>query len=85
MATVTIENSREHDITLSVVTGEGPATITVPGARQNPEDRNELINGRSEADDAFLAEAKKNPVVAHYFDAGWLREAKSAAKKAAKE
>ena len=43
------------------------------------------VGGRAEADDAFVTAAKKNPVVSHYFDEGWLRIAKQPAKEPAKQ
>lgn len=79
MAKVLIENTREHDITVSALVKNVTAQATVPGARQNPDNRNELIHGVAEVDSELLDIAKKSPVVQHYFDAGWL---KSATKKA---
>ncbi|HQL09717.1 MAG TPA: hypothetical protein PLE35_08980 [Lentisphaeria bacterium] len=92
MAKITIENTREHDITIFATgeaifaTGEdGVVQVTVPGARQDPADKNKLVHGRAEADDAFITAAKKNPVVTHYFEEGWLRIAKQPAKEPAKQ
>ena len=83
MAKIILENTREHDITLNLTAESGELhQVTIPAARQNPADKNELVHGRSEADDAIVAAAKKNPVVAHYFEAGWLRVAKQPAKPA---
>lgn len=71
-----LENTREHDITISAVLKGVVTQATVPGARQNPDNRNELIHGVAEVDDALIAAAKKDsPVVAHYFEEGWLRPA----------
>jgi ParB-like chromosome segregation protein Spo0J len=76
MAKVLIENTREHDITLSALVKTVTVQATVPGARQNPDNRNELIHGVAEVDGELLDLAKKNsPVVQHYFDEGWLKPA----------
>ena len=86
MAKIILENTREHDITLNVTGESGELVqVTVPAARQSPNDKNELVNGRAEADDSVVAAAKKNAVVAHYFDEGWLRIAKQPAKEPAKQ
>lgn len=81
MAKILLENSREHDITLHLQNKGGVIeSVTIPGARQNPDNRNELINGVGEADGELVEAAKKaSPVVKHYFDEGWL---KTASKKA---
>lgn len=86
MAKILIENTREHDITVNVPGGAGEVVqVTVPAARQNPEDKSELINGRAEVDDSIIEAGRQNPVVAHYFEEGWLRVvvSKPAAKPAA--
>lgn len=71
-----LENTREHDITISAMIKGVVVRATVPGARQNPENRNELINGVAEVDGELIGQAKKDsPVVAHYFGEGWLRTA----------
>lgn len=75
MAKVLIENTREHDITVSALVKSVTAQATVPGARQNPDNRNELIHGVAEVDSELLDIAKKSPVVQHYFDEGWLKPA----------
>ena len=85
MAKIILENTREHDITLSVAGADGLVQVTVPGARQDPTDKHKLVNGTAESDDDFVAAAKKNPVVAHYFEEGWLRIAKQPAKEPAKQ
>ena len=86
MAKIILENTREHDITLNVTAESGELLqVTVPAARQSPNDKNELVSGRAEADDAIVTAAKKNPVVSHYFDEGWLRIAKQPAKEPAKQ
>lgn len=85
MAKIILENTREHDITINAAGEDGVVQVTVPGARQDPNDKNELVNGRAEADDSVVAAAKKHPVVAHYFDEGWLRVAKQPAKEPAKQ
>lgn len=83
MAKIILENTREHDISLNLTAETGEVLqVTVPAARQSANDKNELVHGRAEADDAIVAAAKKNPVVAHYFDEGWLRFAKQPAKQA---
>lgn len=81
MAKVLLENTREHDITLALKSKDGVVhQVTIPGARQNPANRNELIHGVGEADSEHIDLAKKtSPVVAHYFEEGWL---KTASKKA---
>lgn len=85
MAKITIENTREHDITINATGEDGVVQVTVPSARQDPADKNKSVNGRADADDAFVAAAKKSPVVAHYFEEGWLRIAKQPAKEPAKQ
>lgn len=86
MAKIFLENTREHDITLNAANKDGElAQVTVPAARQSQTDKNEVMLGRIETDDAIVAAAKKNPVVAHYFDEGWLRVAKQAGGNKAQE
>lgn len=86
MAKIILENTREHDITINVTAESGELLqVTVPAARQSATDKNETVAGRTETDDAIVAAAKKNPVVAHYFDEGWLRVAKQPAKEPAKQ
>ena len=77
MAKVILENTREHDITVHLQSKGGVISqVTVPGARQNPDNRNELIHGVAEVDGELIEGAKKaSPVVAHYFEEGWLKPA----------
>jgi hypothetical protein len=85
MAKTQLENTREHDITLHLVSKDQVASVTIPAARQNPDDRSKTINGTAEADAELVAATRKNhPVVKHYFSEGWLREVKSAAPEAEK-
>ena len=74
MAKVILENTREHDITLSALDTNGELVqITIPSARQSTVDREQLVNGVAEADDSFLDAVKqKSKAVAAYFDEGWL-------------
>lgn len=74
MAKVILENTREHDITLSALDDNGELVqITIPSARQSTVDREQLVNGVAEADDSFIeAVTKKSKAVAAYFDEGWL-------------
>lgn len=74
MAKIILQNTREHDITINAMSASGEvAQVTVPAARQSQDDKNVLINGQAEADDAVVEAAKKSPVVAHYFEEGWLQ------------
>ncbi len=77
MAKILLENTREHDINLQLTDKSGVIqSITIPGARQNPDNRNELIHGVGEADSDLVDAAKKaSPVVKHYFEEGWLKPA----------
>ncbi len=74
MAKIILENSREHDITLSGLNSDGELVqVTIPAARQDGNDRDTLINGIAEAEDDFVeAVTKKSAAVRHYFDEGWL-------------
>jgi len=54
MAKIILENTREHDITIFATGEDGVVQVTVPGARQDPADKNKLVHGRAEADDAFI-------------------------------
>lgn len=77
MAKILLENTREHDLTLHL-SGKGGVieSVTIPGARQNPDNRNELIHGVGEADGDLVEAAKKaSPIVKHYFEEGWLKPA----------
>lgn len=89
MAKIIIENTREHEISISGMDNNGELTqVTVPAARQHETDQVELVNGVAEADDAFVnAITKKSKAVQHYFDEGWLVVVKSsnAKQKAAQE
>lgn len=83
MAKVQVENLREHDITVHATNDDGVVgQVTVPAAKQNPDDRSELVPGVAEMDSAMLAAARRDsPVVRHYFEEGWLRQvAKTTAK-----
>lgn len=83
MALVTVENTREHEITLNVVPKGGElAQVTIPAARQSADDKNKIVNGSAQIDDALIAEARKDKVVAHYFDEGWLQIVKKPGKTA---
>lgn len=75
MAIVKLLNTSESDITINVMKGDEVVSTTIPGAKQDPEDRKKLIPGRGEIEDSVLDAAMKRPVVAHYFDAGLLRKA----------
>jgi hypothetical protein len=79
MAKVILENTREHDITLSALDDNGELVqVTIPGARQSETERDTLIPGVAEADDAFLdAAKKKSKAVAAYFDEEYLRVVKT--------
>lgn len=85
MAKIIIQNTREHDITLNLVTDKNEiVSTTIPGARQDPEDRTKFDFGEAEVESELIAAArKKSPVVNHYFDEGWLREKKAPASKKA--
>ncbi len=81
MAKVTVENTREHDITINAHNKSGELVqVTIPAARQDAADKNKLVNGSAEVDDEFVAAAKKYAVVKHYFEEGWLVPGKSAKK-----
>lgn len=83
MALVTVENTREHEITLNVAPKGGElAQATIPAARQSADDKNKIVNGTAQVDEALVAEARKNAVVAHYFDEGWLQIVKKPGKPA---
>ena len=62
----TIKNTRENDFDINLA----DQTITVPGGR-TPEG-GEFTPGSVDVPDAVLAKAKKNPVIAAWFDAGFL-------------
>lgn len=80
MAKIIIENTREHEISISGMDENGDLVqVTVPAARQHPTEQGEFINGVTDADDAFVnAILKKSKAVQHYFDEGWLVIVKSA-------
>lgn len=74
--TILLENTREHDITINLLSDNGVVQTTIPGARQNPNSRNELIHGVAEIDGSLVEAARKEfPVVDFYFTEGWLRTA----------
>jgi hypothetical protein len=74
MAKVILENSRSHDITLHLSQKDQVSSVTIPAAKQNPQDREQLIPGRAEVDGGLVAATMKSyPVVKHYFDKGWLK------------
>jgi hypothetical protein len=81
MAKIILENTREHEVSISGMDENGDLVqVTVPAARQHPTEQGEFINGVTEADDAFVnAIVKKSKAVAHYFEEGWLVVVKSAA------
>lgn len=84
MAKIQLENIREHEITISGLNDGGELVqITVPAARLSNGGTGDPIKGVAEADDAFVeAMRKKSPVVAHFFDEGWLTVAKTETGKA---
>ena len=76
MAKVLLENTREHDLTISTSVKGVVTHATIPGARQNPNNRNELVNGIAEVDSELIDAAKKaSPVVAGWFEDGALKQA----------
>lgn len=74
MAKIKLENTREHEISICGIDENGElVSVTVPGARTSPTDKDEVINGSVEADDSFVDAIKaKSKAVQHYFDEGWL-------------
>ena len=83
MAKIKLQNTREHDITLSAFDKDNiQTTVTVPGGRDDG--KGGFTKGFAEADDSFVEAASKSPVVAHYFDEGWLSIVKPAATSKAK-
>lgn len=86
MAKIILKNTREHDITINLppIEKDGlPVSVTVPAARQNPENKNELLHGEVETDDSIVEAARKHTVAKHYFDEEWLRVGKPDAPKKA--
>jgi|GEM_PF-2845734 hypothetical protein len=82
MAKIQLKNTRTHDITLHLVSNDQVSSVTIPAARPDSEDDNKLIHGVAEADGELVAAArKKHAPVKHYFDEGWLIEAKSGEQK----
>ena len=69
MAKVTLENNTERQIHLNI----GKEKYIVPSAKENPDDRQEIVNGTLEIDFAVVEEARKHPVATHYFKQGWLK------------
>lgn len=68
-----LTNTREHDITIHAVVGEEVKQVTIPGSRQDPEDRSKLVLSEVEVDDALVAAATKDSkAVAAFFEEGWL-------------
>jgi hypothetical protein len=84
MAKIIIENTREHEVSISGLNENSELVqVTVPSARQHPTEQGEFINGAVEADDAFVnAMKKKSKAVQFYFDEGWLVVVKSSGAKA---
>lgn len=77
MAKIQLKNTRTHDITLHLVANDQVSSVTIPAARQDPEEPTKITHGFAEADAELVAAArKKHPAVRHYFDEGWLVEAK---------
>ena len=60
------------------VGADDPARL--PGDPASP-----VVLADRDGTDAFVTAAKKNPVVTHYFEEGWLRIAKQPAKEPAKQ
>jgi hypothetical protein len=78
MATIKLQNTREHEISLSAFDKDNNlTTVTVPAGRDDG--NGGFTKGFAEADDSFVEIARKSPVVAHYFDEGWLSVVKPAA------
>jgi hypothetical protein len=73
MPKITLENLREHDITLHLPQeGGGLVQATIPAAKIGADEK--LAPGEAEVDDELIeAAGKSSPVVRHYFDEGWLR------------
>ena len=79
-----VENTSERQYEMSAGAdkdGKGAKTIIIPRGRLGDDGKQ---NGFAEVDDAFLAEAKKDKVVAAWFDSGDL-VTKSAPRAAATE
>ena len=60
-----LENTTEHQIDISA----GGKTVSVPRGHGGDEGKQ---NGSVEVDDAFLTEARKDPIVKAWFDSGDL-------------
>lgn len=69
-----IKNTRVQPLELNAA----DKTLKIPGGVDGPEG---FAPGYANAEDDFLAEAKKNPVVKWYFDEGILVAEKTAAPK----
>jgi hypothetical protein len=80
MANVVVRNTREHAIHLNVTHKGAVVTQTIPGARENPLDRKEIIHGTAVLDASFVDVVKKHPVANHYFKEGWLQITEDAPK-----
>lgn len=80
MAKILLKNTREHDITLHLVSSDQVSSVTIPSAQRDPADDKKLIPGTAEADSDMVAAAKKKHApVRHYFNEGWLVEGDSKA------
>lgn len=79
MAQIILENTREHDITLSGMDKTGNlVNVTVPGMRPHPVEEGKTVNGVAEADEEFVNVTKKSSdPVKFYFEQGWLKVVKS--------
>ncbi len=73
MAKEKIFNRREHDIVINAIVGADTISTTIPAAREKQDDRSVTVPGEAIVDGELLRKlAKTNPVVKHYFDAGYL-------------
>lgn len=70
-----LENTTEHEITISTASPTGIQAFIIPASKQNPENRNELIHGQADVDMAVVGPIRdRNLAVASYFESGDLRE-----------
>lgn len=86
MAKTILENTREHDITISAVAEGGEVVSeTIPMAKsvKQPDGSFRTENGVGEIDSGLLEAAKEKLVVLHYFSEGWLIERKAGGRRAA--
>ena len=83
MAKITLENTREHELSITGLDEDGNFTqVVIPAATQHPTNQGKFVNGTAEADGAFVAAmTKKSKVIQHYFDEGWLVSSKPTADK----